>query len=180
MSIEKRLEEMAVRFREMYPPGTRLLLLHMDDTLHPMPSGIRGTVESIDDQCQITTVWDNGSVRRLQPDNDSFRKLTDKELEEEQRLNERQVVQFGDECTISIPKEPIDCSKLGYFDELEYDCWDLIKKYCERLGIKIESGDISFDIAKGIQDHIIEQFQEAGVNFNFEDIDQVDSPVMKM
>ena len=74
----------------------------------------------------------------------------------------------------------IDCSKLGYFDELEYDCWDLVKKYCERLGIKIESGDISFDIAKGIQDHIIEQFQEAGVNFNFEDIEQVDSPVMKM
>ena len=92
----------------------------------------------------------------------------------------RQVVQFGDECTISIPKEPIDCSKLGYFDELEYDCWDLVKKYCERLGIKIESGDISFDIAKGIQDHIIEQFQEAGVNFNFEDIEQVDSLVMKM
>lgn len=180
MSIEKRLEEMAVRFREIYPPGTRLLLLDMDDSLHPIPSGTRGTVESIDDQCQIKTVWDNGSVRRLQPDNDSFRKLTDKELEEEQLLRERQVVQFGDECTISIPNKTIDCSKLGYFDELEYDCWDLVKKYCDKLGIRIESGDISFDIAKGIQDHIIEQFGEAGANFKFKDIDQVDSPVMKM
>lgn len=92
MSIEKRLEEMAVRFREMYPPGTRLLLLHMDDTLHPMPSGIRGTVESIDDQCQITTVWDNGSVRRLQPDNDSFRKLTDKEYIIKPRMHFMSVV----------------------------------------------------------------------------------------
>ena len=180
MSIEKRLEEMAVKFREIYPPGTRLLLLHMDDDLHPMPSGIRGTVKSIDDQCQITTVWDNGSVRRLQPDNDSFRKPTAEELAEEQRLNERQVVQFGDDCTISIPKDAIDCSKLGYFDELEYDCWNLVKKYCERMGIEIESGDISFDIAKGIQDHIIEQFEAAGVKFYFEDIAEDNSPVMKM
>ena len=31
----------------------------------------------------------------------------------------------------------------------------------------IVSGDISFDIAKGIQDHIIEQFQKAGVQLIF-------------
>ena len=178
--IEKRLEEMAVRYREMYPPGTRVMLLSMDDTMHPMPQGIKGTVKSIDDQCQITTIWDNGSVRRLQPDNDSFRKLTDEELAKEQAAN-RKIVRFGDECEISIPAEPIKCSKLGYFDELEYDCWDLVKKYCEKFGIEIESGDISFDIAKGVQDHILEKFMEAGVKFEFnDDITEGETPVLGM
>ena len=93
---------------------------------------------------------------------------------------DRKTVQFGDECLISFPNEPVDCSRLGYFDELEYDCWDLVKKYCGYLGIKIESGDISFDIAKGIQDHIIEQFQEAGVQFKFEDIAEENNPVMQL
>lgn len=77
------------------------------------------------------------------------------------------IVPFGDDCKISIPEQPIDCSKIGYFDELEYDCWELIKTYCGYLGIEIVSGDISFDIAKGIQDHIIEQFKKSGVQFKF-------------
>lgn len=88
-------------------------------------------------------------------------------------------VPFGDECEIQIPEKPIDCSKMGFFDELEYDCWDLIKKYCERFGIEIKSGDISFDIAKGIQDHIIGQFQRAGVVFSFgEDADETTTLVL--
>ena len=88
-------------------------------------------------------------------------------------------VPFGDECEIQIPESPIDCSRLGFFDELEYDCWDLIKKYCERLGIEIKSGDISFDIAKGIQDHIIGQFQRAGVVFSFgEDADETTTLIL--
>lgn len=76
-------------------------------------------------------------------------------------------IPFGDGCKISIPEQPINCSNIGYFDELEYDCWELIKTYCGYLGIEIVSGDISFDIAKSIQDHIIEQFQKAGVQLIF-------------
>lgn len=74
-------------------------------------------------------------------------------------------IPFGDGCKISIPEQPIDCSKIVCFDELEYDCWELVKTYCGYLGIAIVSGEISFDIAKSIQDHIIEQFQKAGVQF---------------
>lgn len=88
-------------------------------------------------------------------------------------------VPFGDECAIQIPEKPIDCSKMGFFDELEYDCWDLIKKYCERFGIEIKSGDISFDISKGIQDNIIGQFQRAGVIFSFgEDADETTTLIL--
>ena len=124
--------------------------------------------------------WDNGRTLPVVPEEDSFRKLTDEALAQEQATN-RKVVEFGDDCEISIPTEPIDCSKMGYFDELEYDCWDLVKKYCEKFGIEIKSGDISFDIAKGIQDHIIDQFQNAGVEFNFNnEITEGEAPVLGM
>ena len=43
---------------------------------------------------------------------------------------ERRTVDFGDECQIVIPNGEIDCSRLGYFDELESDCWNLVKQYC--------------------------------------------------
>ena len=173
-------ERLAEQYRKTHPPGTRLVLLSTSETLRPIPIGMRGTVDRIDDQCNVFMIWDNGRTLPVIPEADSFRKLTDEELQQEQSA-QRKVVEFGDECVISIPAKPIDCSKLGYFDELEYDCWDLVKKYCDRLGIEIKSGDISFDIAKGIQDHVIEQFQNAGVEFNFNnDITEGETPVLGM
>lgn len=180
MNEFQRREKLAERYRQTHPPGTRILLINMDDPHHPVPSGTRGTIDHIDDQCGIHMKWDNGRTLAVDPEYDTFRKLTPEELAEEQKTNERMIVPFGDECTISISNDPIDCSQLGYFDDLEYDCWDLIKKYCDKLGIKIESGNISFDIAKGIQDHIIDQFKDAGVNFKFEDIGQGDIPTLRM
>lgn len=86
---------------------------------------------------------------------------------------ERITVAFGDECQIVIPNGEIDCSRLGYFDELESDCWNLVKQYCATLGIEIlpnEDGEepIDFYIAKEIQDKILEELQNAGVKFKFE------------
>ena len=175
-----RREKLAEQYRISHPPGTRVLLLNMDDPHHPVPSGTRGTIDHIDDQCNLHMHWDNGRTLALDPEADSFRKLTAEELEQEQ-MAKRQVVDFGDECKISVPAEPIDCSELGYFDELEYDCWDLVKKYCEKFDIEIKSGDISFDIAKGVQDNIIEKFMEAGVKFDFNnDITEGEAPVLGM
>ena len=163
-----------------YPPGTRIKLIHMNDPFAPVPEGTKGTVRHVDDAGQIHMSWDNGRSLALVSGEDSFRTLTAEELAIEQ-AEKKTVVQFGDECEISIPSTPIDCTKLGYFDELEYDCWDLVKKYCDKFGIEMKSGEISFDIAKGIQDHIIEQFQNAGVEFNFNnDITEGEAPVLGM
>lgn len=173
-------ERLAEQYRKTHPPGTRIVLLSTSEVDQPVPIGMRGTVDHIDDQCNIWMKWDNGRTLPVVPEEDSFRKLTDEELAQEQ-VPSRKVVRFGDECQISIPTEPIKCSKLGYFDELEYDCWDLVKKYCEKFGIEIKSGDISFDIAKGVQDNIIEKFMEAGVKFDFNsDITEGEAPVLGM
>ena len=87
------------------------------------------------------------------------------------------LVPFGDECKLRIPTDAIDCSRLGFFDALEYDCFDLVKRYCDALGLEIigEDGEdsISFDIAKDIQDLILSIFEKAGVRFKFDADDNV-------
>ena len=75
---------MAEQYRQSYPPGTRVLLLDMDDPYAAVPSGIRGTVAFVDDQSQIHMQWDNGRGLALIPGMDSFRRLTAQELAEEQ------------------------------------------------------------------------------------------------
>ena len=48
------------RLREMYPKGTRVVLLEMDDPQAP-PIGTKGTVRYVDDAAGIGVNWDNGS-----------------------------------------------------------------------------------------------------------------------
>lgn len=85
----------------------------------------------------------------------------------------KDIVEFGDSARIAVPKTPIDCSSMTFFDELEYDCWHLVEKYCKAFGIDVlpdRNGDtdISFDIAKSIQEHIIEDLKGVGVQFQFD------------
>lgn len=74
----------AERMKRCYPPGTKLVLLSMDDPYAPIECGTRGTVVYVDDAAQIHMKWDNGRTLALVPGEDSFRKLTDEELTEEQ------------------------------------------------------------------------------------------------
>ena len=82
MNDWERLNRQAQRYKESYPPGTRVMLLSMEDPWSPVPSGTRGTVEVVDDIGQIHMKWDNGRTLALVPGEDSFRKLTDAELQE--------------------------------------------------------------------------------------------------
>ena len=67
MPTQKQLEAM----REMYPEGTAVKLLAMDDKFAP-PVGTLGLVTHVDDIGQIHVNWQNGSSLALIPDADSF------------------------------------------------------------------------------------------------------------
>ena len=64
--------------KEQFPPGTRIRLNSMEDTYHPVPSGMEGEVHSVDDEGQIFMKWDNGSGVPLIPGEDSFTVLPPK------------------------------------------------------------------------------------------------------
>lgn len=70
--------------KDSYPPGTRIMLISMDDPYAPIPSGMRGTVDYVDDAAQIHMRWDNGRTLAIVPKEDDFRRLTEEELAEEQ------------------------------------------------------------------------------------------------
>ncbi len=70
-----------------YPPGSRILLYQMTDPYAPVPSGTRGTVRYVDDAGQIGVAWDNGRSLSLIPGVDSFRKLTQQEIAQEQSMS---------------------------------------------------------------------------------------------
>lgn len=77
---ERRLTE---RMKNNYPVGTRIELINMNDPYSPVEPGTRGTVAYVDDIGQIGMKWDNGRSLSLVPGEDSFRKLTQEEIEEE-------------------------------------------------------------------------------------------------
>lgn len=88
MNDWQRLTRMADKYKEMYPPGTRIELIFMDDPHAPVPSGTRGTVVHVDDASTIHMKWDNGRTLGVVPGEDSFRKLTAEEMAEEQAEKE--------------------------------------------------------------------------------------------
>lgn len=52
--------EQVERVRELYPAGTRVELIRMDDPQAP-PVGTCGTVTGVDDTGSLLMDWDNGS-----------------------------------------------------------------------------------------------------------------------
>ena len=83
MNDFERLSRIADSLKEQYPEGTRIMLLHMGDDPHPIPSGTRGTVAFVDDIGTVFTDFDNGRRLGLAYGEDSYRKLTPEELAEE-------------------------------------------------------------------------------------------------
>lgn len=52
--------EQLAHLRSIYPPGTRVMLIRMDDVQAP-PIGTQGTVTGADDTGSLLVSWDNGS-----------------------------------------------------------------------------------------------------------------------
>ena len=57
--------------KKMYPPGTKVQLVHMDDFQAPH-EGTIGIVEDVDDIGNIHVKWSNGSSLALIPNVDKF------------------------------------------------------------------------------------------------------------
>lgn len=74
----------AQRMKDNYPPGTRIMLLSMGNDPCPIEDNTRGTVRVVDDIGTIHCSFDSGRSLGIVPGEDSFRKLTEEELAEEQ------------------------------------------------------------------------------------------------
>lgn len=76
---------------------------------------------------------------------------------------------FGDGLKIIAP-EVVDLSKLDALNDLEYEVWNLIKRYMDYFGIRLKddsNGEPDWATVKDVQEVILKDFEEAGVKFNF-------------
>ena len=81
-------------------------------------------------------------------------------------MNKKQYT-IGDGTKVYAPPM-VEASSLTFFDELEQGCWDLFKQYCRQFGVEITDKDAEdFCIAKGIQEKVLEIFEENGIHFNY-------------
>ena len=83
MNEYERQRKMAESTKKLYPPGTRIELLSMSDPYAPVLAGTRVTVKFVDSMGTIFPEWDNGRSLGVVPGEDSFRKLTQEEIEAE-------------------------------------------------------------------------------------------------
>ena len=89
MSMWDRARQMAEETRRRYPKGTRIELIRMGEDPRPVPPGTRGTVVYVDDMGQVGMRWDNGQSLSLIPGEDSFRILTQEEVNSEKSSQSR-------------------------------------------------------------------------------------------
>lgn len=83
MNEYERQRRIAESTKKFYPPGTRIELISMKDPYAPLLAGTRGTVKLVDSMGTIFPEWDNGRSLGVVPGEDSFRKLTQEEIEAE-------------------------------------------------------------------------------------------------
>ena len=83
MNEYERQRRIAESTKKLYLPGTRIELISMKDPYAPVPAGTRGTVKFVDSMGTIFTECDNGRSLGVVPSEDSFRKVTQEEIEAE-------------------------------------------------------------------------------------------------
>jgi hypothetical protein len=69
---------MLEQLRSVYTPGTRVVLLKMNDPYTKLEPGTKGTVTSVDDIGTIHVNWDSGSSLGVAYGEDSCRKIEEK------------------------------------------------------------------------------------------------------
>ena len=67
--------ETVERVRKMYPKGTRVELIQMNDPYSRLKPGDRGTVRFIDDAATVFVDWDSGSGLGIVYGEDQVKKL---------------------------------------------------------------------------------------------------------
>lgn len=145
MNERERNRKMVERYKEAYPPGTRVLLLSMGDDPRPIEDNTRGTVKLVDDMGTLHCDFDNGRRLGIVSGEDSFRKLTDEELAEEQMAKLPRV--NGEMVALTPDDEGVF---MGYVTDRKWNGWEcplFPKSSADKIMEYINNsvGDMSYD-----------------------------------
>lgn len=68
--------EIVEQVKKDYPPGTKIILVKMDDPQAPAP-GTKGVVRGVDDTASLLVKWANGSSLNVIYGEDVVKKIND-------------------------------------------------------------------------------------------------------
>lgn len=114
MNEYERQRRIAESTKKLYSPGTRIELISMKDPYAPVPAGTRGTVKFVDSMGTIFPEWDNGRSLGVVPSEDSFRKLTQEEIEKYAKQAYEAIYDTGGEL---------------YFDDAKKNCTRTVTRF---------------------------------------------------
>ncbi|MBQ7818580.1 MAG: DUF4314 domain-containing protein [Bacteroidales bacterium] len=143
MTDYERLHKQALEYRKIFTPGTRIILTKALKAPHIIiPAGTKGTVNHVDNISQIHTSWDTGSTVAIIPDEDSFRKLTDLELDAEKTEYAKSHMMFyiGEECASGMEFK----TKEDFFNALSESIDEAAERGQKWFTVTIERENDSF------------------------------------
>ena len=76
--IKEMHTKMLKQLKSYYPPGTRVMLIRMNDPYTKLQPGTKGTVTGVDDIGTIHVNWDSGSSLGVAFGEDECRKIEEK------------------------------------------------------------------------------------------------------
>ena len=76
--IKEMHTEMLKQLKSYYTPGTRVMLIRMNDPYTKLQPGTKGTVTGVDDIGTIHVNWDSGSSLGIAFGEDECRKIEEK------------------------------------------------------------------------------------------------------
>ena len=77
------------RIRKLYPVGTRIELISMDDPHAPIEPGMQGTIDIVDDIGTLHMKWDDGRTLGIVPGEDSFKVISKPQKESPEQEQEQ-------------------------------------------------------------------------------------------
>ena len=83
MNEYERQRRISESTKKLYPPGTRIELISMNDPYAPVTSGTRGTVKFVDSLGTIFPEWDNGRTLGVDHGDHTIIKIKKQEIEAE-------------------------------------------------------------------------------------------------
>ena len=75
MNEWNKLKNKAKMYKEIYPKGTRIEVISMENDPRPIEPGTKGTVDFVDSIGTIHCTFDNGRKLGLIPNEDQFKKI---------------------------------------------------------------------------------------------------------
>ena len=99
MNEFERMRRAAETNKRLYPPGTRIQLLCMNDPYAPVEPLTTGTVIDVDDAGSLLMKWDNGRTLSVIPGEDAFRKIAQEAAQSAADLSENEAEEPVEEST---------------------------------------------------------------------------------